>query len=362
MSSVSDQYRRALQEAQRSLKEGDKSSTRYWAQQAANLAPNEEDPWLILAAVASPRASLAYLNQALEINPGSQRARKGMHWAIDRYRASEAVIEPPPSIKPLIAAPIPPEALVRQRPAVLPIIIGLAVLIIGLFIWFGFPAISSSLNSGQPMAMAQNLEKATRTPLPMDTATPSATPTDIPTNTSLPTATEIPTLTPSPTEIATEEQPPTSTDTPLPVPTGTEVPPEPPEPTLGPDGKRNTPQVSSDTRWMDVDLSQQRVYAFEGDQIVEMFLVSTGLPQTPTVTGQYRIYVKYRAADMTGPGYHLTDVPYVMYFNHSYGLHGTYWHHNFGVPMSHGCVNLRTKDAKWLFEWASVGTIVNVHR
>ena len=44
-----------------------------------------------------------------------------------------------------------------------------------------------------------------------------------------------------------------------------------------------------------------------------------------------------------------------------YGLHGTYWHHNFGTPMSHGCVNLQTDDAGWLFGWASVGTLVNVH-
>ncbi|NIV94533.1 L,D-transpeptidase family protein, partial [candidate division KSB1 bacterium] len=32
-------------------------------------------------------------------------------------------------------------------------------------------------------------------------------------------------------------------------------------------------------------------------------------------------------------------------------LHGTYWHNNFGWPMSRGCVNLRTEDAKWLFRW-----------
>ena len=50
-----------------------------------------------------------------------------------------------------------------------------------------------------------------------------------------------------------------------------------------------------------------------------------------------------------------------MYFYKGYGLHGTYWHNNFGTPMSHGCVNLATGDAGWLFSWASVGTVVNVH-
>jgi lipoprotein-anchoring transpeptidase ErfK/SrfK len=55
-------------------------------------------------------------------------------------------------------------------------------------------------------------------------------------------------------------------------------------------------------------------------------------------------------------------VPYVMYFFEGYGLHGTYWHNNFGHPMSHGCVNLRTPDAKWFYNWAEIGTPVLVKR
>jgi lipoprotein-anchoring transpeptidase ErfK/SrfK len=360
MSPASDQYLLALQKAQNYLIEGDKSSARRWAQQAADLAPDQEDPWLILAAVASPRASIAYLNRALEINPSSQRARKGMHWAVHRYRDSPIIIEPHPPIKPLLVSSIPADAVIRQRPAVLPFMIGLLLVCMSALLWFGFPAISASLNAEQPRALAHVIEKATRTPNPSATAIPSATPTVSPTDTPPPTTTEAPTFTPTQTETVIEEA--TPTDTPLPVPTDTEIPPEPPQPALGPDGKRSSPQVDSGERWIDVDLSQQRVFAFEGDQIVETFLVSTGLPQTPTVTGQYRIYVKYRAANMSGPGYNLTNVPYVMYFFNSFGLHGTYWHHNFGYPMSHGCVNLRTKDAKWLYEWASVGTIVNIHR
>ena len=114
-------------------------------------------------------------------------------------------------------------------------------------------------------------------------------------------------------------------------------------------------------RWIDVNLSEQRVYAYEGTVVVNSFLVSTGLPDTPTVTGQYNIYVKVPIQDMSGPGYYLPDVPWVMYFYESYGFHGTYWHNNFGKPMSRGCVNMRIEDAKWLFDWASVGTPVNVH-
>ena len=113
--------------------------------------------------------------------------------------------------------------------------------------------------------------------------------------------------------------------------------------------------------WIDVDLSQQRVYAYEGDTIVNSFLVSTGTWQTPTVTGRYNIWIKLRSTTMSGPGYYLTNVPFTMYFYKGYGLHGTYWHNNFGTPMSHGCVNLATPDAEWLYNFSSVGTVVNVH-
>ena len=115
------------------------------------------------------------------------------------------------------------------------------------------------------------------------------------------------------------------------------------------------------TRWIDVDLTNQRVYAYEGDTVVNSFVVSTGTWLTPTVTGEFKVYIKYRSNKMSGPGYYLPDVPYIMYFHGSYGLHGTYWHNNFGTPMSHGCVNLTIDDAGWLYNWASVGTVVNVH-
>lgn len=110
-----------------------------------------------------------------------------------------------------------------------------------------------------------------------------------------------------------------------------------------------------------VDLSDQMLYAFENGQLVRSVLVSTGLPATPTVQGDYRVYVKYEAQTMSGPGYYLPGVPYVMYFYQGYALHGTYWHNNFGRPMSHGCVNLPTPEAEWLFNnFVEVGTPVHV--
>jgi lipoprotein-anchoring transpeptidase ErfK/SrfK len=62
-----------------------------------------------------------------------------------------------------------------------------------------------------------------------------------------------------------------------------------------------------------------------------------------------------------GFNYVLSNVPYVMYFYGDYAIHGTYWHNNFGTPMSHGCVNMTTADARWLYNWSSYGTLVNVH-
>ncbi len=113
--------------------------------------------------------------------------------------------------------------------------------------------------------------------------------------------------------------------------------------------------------WIDVDLSDQRMYAYEGDTLVNSFIVSTGTWQTPTVTGEFKVWIKLRSSDMSGPGYYLPDVPFVMYFYKDYGIHGTYWHNNFGTPMSHGCVNLTIADAEWIYNFSSVGTVVNVH-
>ena len=126
-------------------------------------------------------------------------------------------------------------------------------------------------------------------------------------------------------------------------------------------GSPPPPSGGNSGRWIDVDLSAQRVTAYVGNTPVRSTLVSTGLPRTPTLTGRFRIYVKYRSTRMSGPGYNLPNVPYVMYYDRGYGLHGTYWHSNFGRPMSHGCINLPTSEAQWLFSWASVGTLVNIH-
>jgi lipoprotein-anchoring transpeptidase ErfK/SrfK len=116
------------------------------------------------------------------------------------------------------------------------------------------------------------------------------------------------------------------------------------------------PQTSG--RWIRVDLSEQMVIAYEGEEPVRGFMVSTGMDGTPTVTGTFHIRMKVRSQTMTGGSpalgtyYSLDNVEWVQYFYADYGFHGTYWHNNFGEQMSHGCINMTNADAKWLWDWA----------
>lgn len=114
-------------------------------------------------------------------------------------------------------------------------------------------------------------------------------------------------------------------------------------------------------RWIEVDLSDQRLVAWQGDVPVLQTLVSTGRPDTPTVRGTFPIRVKLDSQRMRGPDYDLPGVPWVMYFYRGYAIHGTYWHTNFGQTMSHGCVNMTIEEAQALYEWAGIGTEVVVH-
>jgi len=119
--------------------------------------------------------------------------------------------------------------------------------------------------------------------------------------------------------------------------------------------------VGIEGHWIDVDLGEQTLYAFDGTDLVASFLVSTGTYFYPTVRGQFNIYAKFRYRDMHGSDYFLPNVPYIMYYDRDFSIHGTYWHHNFGTPMSRGCVNMSISDAEWIYNWSSVGTLVNIH-
>jgi lipoprotein-anchoring transpeptidase ErfK/SrfK len=406
-----ESVQKALKDAMLAMQRGDHQAARGFAEQAAALAPDSEEPWLFLAALASPRASVDYLERALKINPHSQRARKGMHWAVERMRhehvapslkrqaPSQREQAPTPEVAktsspvPTIRRPsapgtqprvqkapvrtisrsaphadrISPRSLARYRWSFLTLLLAAICITV---VWVFWPGNISPVlaflhvprsTQAFPGFMAE-IAKPTYTPSPTATFTPTATNTLTPTFTSTPTSTPTPTftftptftLTPTPTDTPspTETLPPTDTpwptDTEIPWPTNT------PEPVFNPGGGEGI-------HWIDVNLSQQRLYAYAGDTVVASFLVSTGVSQFPTVTGQYNIYIKLLSTVMAGDGYYLPNVPYTMYFYKGYGIHGTYWHNNFGHPMSHGCVNMYTPDAEWVFNWASVGTLVNVH-
>ena len=110
-----------------------------------------------------------------------------------------------------------------------------------------------------------------------------------------------------------------------------------------------------------IDLSDSKVYAYQDGILVRSVLVSTGLPATPTVQGQFTIRQRVRAQRMSGPGYDLPNVEWVLYFYQGYALHGAYWHSNWGRQMSHGCVNMPNSEAQWFFEnFGEIGTPVHV--
>ena len=109
-----------------------------------------------------------------------------------------------------------------------------------------------------------------------------------------------------------------------------------------------------------IELNRQSIYAYENGVLQKRALMSSGKMLTPTVLGDYEIYLKYRSQTMSGPGYSLDNVEWPMYFIRGYAIHGTWWHTLFGTPMSHGCVNLTNEDAKWFWEFAPLGTPVHV--
>ncbi len=121
--------------------------------------------------------------------------------------------------------------------------------------------------------------------------------------------------------------------------------------------------VPASAKRIEVDLGKQMLYAFQNDQVVMSFPVSSG-KWYPTPTGTFHIWVKLRYTRMSGGTgadyYNLPNVPYVMFFyndkvgkGRGFSLHGAYWHNNFGYPMSHGCVNIAPADAGKLYDWAN---------
>jgi lipoprotein-anchoring transpeptidase ErfK/SrfK len=341
---MEDRVAALLRDGQAAARAGKRAVARRKFRAALVLAPVNVTALLWLAWLSDdPRASLAYIARVLAYAPDNPRAHAALRWA--RRRAHPPVSQHRPSL-PAPAAPVRHRWWNRAAAAV--VLALLVVLVGGVLAWFppdGLPVLAALVASPSPIPAVMASPAPTDTPVPTPTATRTAIPTPTATSTITPTGTPTHSLTVSPS--------PSVTATPgsaLPT-----APPFPPTVTLAPSS------IRSNVRWIDVDLTHQTLTAYEGQTPVRTTFVSTGLPRTPTPVGRYHIWIKLRYDNMSGPGYYLRNVPYVMYFYGGYGLHGTYWHSNFGHPMSHGCVNLPTAEAEWLFNWADVGTLVNVH-
>jgi hypothetical protein len=120
-------------------------------------------------------------------------------------------------------------------------------------------------------------------------------------------------------------------------------------------------------KWVETDLTRQITYLWNGNKKLKTYVVSTGKNVTPTITGTYQIYMKRDHHDMKGydkikeKDYVQPDVRYISYFEGAYAYHAAYWHNAFGTQVSHGCINMKTPEAKYLNEWAPVGTTCIIH-
>jgi lipoprotein-anchoring transpeptidase ErfK/SrfK len=128
--------------------------------------------------------------------------------------------------------------------------------------------------------------------------------------------------------------------------------------------------ASESNRWLHVDLSEFKMIAYEGSNAVRTFAISSGATRFSTVTGNYKVYAKVRSQTMKGgdgtpenPKYEVPNVEWISYFYKDYGIHGVYWHNNFGIKnSSHGCVGITNADAEWIYNWDSIGTPVIVRQ
>jgi lipoprotein-anchoring transpeptidase ErfK/SrfK len=117
---------------------------------------------------------------------------------------------------------------------------------------------------------------------------------------------------------------------------------------------KRPPGVESTEHWVHIDLSEQTLVAYIGDEPVFATLVSTGKEPGMTPVGVHRVQIKHVATSMRDQpeedeAYSIDDVPWTQYFAGSVALHGAFWHAGFGLVRSHGCVNLSPADARWLF-------------
>ena len=361
---ASQALQEALNQAYAALQRGDKREARRLAQVAASMQPDSEEPWLILGAAAQPHASLAYLKQALEINPTSERARGGLEWATRRLKemeqpsrrmeeASATQVESPASHEPVVEKKkASGEASSKTRQAVrivVPIVL-LSVALLLVAAWTFRPGM------GTPAAGAPG----TSTSAP-NGALPPAALTDQATQTggAQPTETIVAAATPSPTAFQPAEAIPTAGA--LQVNTSPSV-----------NGLREGEFLASEIpaggeKSITVSLHEERLYAYQGGSLIATFIVSTG---SNTRTGSFHILDKIPDAFSDIWNFRMPDWMGIYYAGTlENGFHAlpvlpngeTIWSDALGTPVSYGCVVLGVPEAQALYDWAEVGTTVKIN-
>jgi lipoprotein-anchoring transpeptidase ErfK/SrfK len=326
-------YQQAVKNAHQAARRGDRAQVRYWAERAVRIAPEREEIWILLGDLSQSEKRVKFYTKAVEVNPQSQQARQRLSQALKQLRKAQGGREQ--SLKPEIQPAVPFKATIHRKTTMRSALAAVtAAVFLGFLSWLGLSSLP---------ALAGTTGEILITPTPqvflaardnMLTPTPTQTPT--------PTAT----FTPTPTFTAT----PSPTWTPLP-PTAT------PQPVYGP----RPGNIGSREFWLEVDLGDQIMVAHSGDEVLRVFSISTGKSSTPTITGSYQVYNKLNSQNMAGSDYYLPDVPFVMYFYKDFAIHGAYWHTDFGIPVSHGCINMIPGDAGWVYEAVRIGTWVIIH-
>ena len=115
--------------------------------------------------------------------------------------------------------------------------------------------------------------------------------------------------------------------------------------------------VGPDEYWVEIDLYEQTMAAYVGDDMVYAGLVSSGLNRWPTHEGLFQVWDRHWKTKMSGAEgkidyYFIEDVPHTMFFDNDIALHGAFWHDRYGYKHSHGCVNMPPRDAEWVFKWS----------
>ncbi len=361
----------AIQHAYQALQNGNRSAARRWAEQAVMLAPTLEEPWLLLAAASPLPARLKYLQRALQINPQSARAQAGIAQTRQKLQAEEGM-----------------RATIKSRPRRGTIwLIVLALTLSSAVIWSGVSSAQTVLAptpSGDRLSWSQvEVSKPTYTPSPIPTATP------IPTSTLVPT--EMPEAA-APAEGSENEPSAPVTGAVYTVQRGD---------TLGQIASRfgvsletlaeanhlsdpssiyagqeliipgvdfipPQPRQAGGPKRILVDISEQHLYAYEGEDLVYSFVASTGM-NNATAIGTFQVLNKLPSA--YGSTWNIW-MPYWLGIYWSGGLQngihalpilpggGRLWAGYLGTPISYGCIVLGEYEAQLLYEWAEIGTPV----